>query len=90
MRKTKPKEIELIFALKEHCSGKKVQDICYELGISISAFYKWRQVYLNSEECKKKRIKELEEENYRLKKIYIKMILFNQMLKSGVINKSYA
>ena len=56
--------------LKEFDLGKSVEEISREHGISRAAFYKWRQRYGGMEASELKRVKELEEENARLKRMY--------------------
>ncbi|HVZ55682.1 MAG TPA: transposase, partial [Chitinophagaceae bacterium] len=68
MKRSKFTETQIVKALKEHEAGRKAEDICRELGISTVAFYKWRQRYGGLEVTELKRLKELEEENSRLKK----------------------
>jgi putative transposase len=58
-------------ALKQAESGTGVPAICRELGISSATFYKWRAKYGGMDTSMMKRMKELEEENRRLKKMYI-------------------
>jgi putative transposase len=58
-------------ALKQAESGTEVPTICRELGISNATFYKWRAKYGGMDTSMMKRMKELEEENRRLKKMYI-------------------
>ena len=70
MKKSKFSPNQIASILKEFDAGKKAEDICREHGISKAAFYKWRQRYGGMEASELKRIKELEEENSRLKKMY--------------------
>lgn len=56
--------------LKEFDDGKSVQDIIREHGVSKASFYKWRQRYGGMQASELKRVKELEEENARLKRMY--------------------
>ena len=63
-----PQQIASI--LKEYDQGKSVDEITREFGVSKAAFYKWRERYGGMEASELKRLKELEEENRRLKKMY--------------------
>jgi putative transposase len=56
--------------LKEFDDGKSLQDIIREHGVSRASFYKWRQRYGGMQASELKRVKELEEENARLKRMY--------------------
>lgn len=67
MIKSKFTETQIIKAIQDHESGRKVEDICRELGITTASFYKWRQRYGGMEVSDVKKMKELEEENSRLK-----------------------
>jgi putative transposase len=71
--KFNPKQIASI--LKEFDNGKTVEDITREHGISRAAFYKWRQRYGGLEASELKRLKELEEENSKLKRMYANLAL---------------
>ena len=55
-------------AIKAHESGRKAEDICREFGVSTVTFYKWEQRYGGMEASDVKHLKDLEEENARLKK----------------------
>lgn len=67
MIKSKFTETQIIKAIQDHESGRKVEDICRELGTTTASFYKWRQRYGGMEVSDVKKMKELEEENSRLK-----------------------
>lgn len=61
--------------LKEFDHGKKAEVICREYGISRAAFYKWRERYGGMSASELKRLKELEEENTKLKRMYANLAL---------------
>lgn len=61
--------------LKEFDEGKSVQDILREHGVSKASFYKWRQRYGGMQASELKRVKELEEENSRLKRMYTNLAM---------------
>jgi putative transposase len=75
-------------AIKEHDGGKDAKEICRELGISTASFYKWRQRYGGMEVSELKRVKDLEAENSRLKRMYAELSLVHHALKD-VIEKKY-
>ena len=74
-----PEQISTI--LKEYDNGKSVLDITREHGVSKAAFYKWRERYAGIESSELKRIKELEKENTRLKKMYSELALDHELAK---------
>jgi putative transposase len=67
MKKTRFSEEQIIAVLKEAEAGIKVQDLCRKHGISDVTFYKWRSKYGGLEVSEARRLKQLEEENRRLK-----------------------
>ena len=82
--KTRFTETQIVKAIQEHEHGRKAEDICRELGISTAAFYKWRQRYGGLEVNELKRLKELEEENARLKRMYANLSLVHEAFKDAV------
>lgn len=87
MKKTRFTESQIIKAIKEHENGRNAQELCRELGITTAAFYKWRQRYGGLEVKELKRMKELEEENARLKKMFAELSLVHHALKDAVEKK---
>jgi putative transposase len=75
--------------IKAHESGRKAEDICRELGVSTVTFYKWKQRYGGMEASDFTRLKDLEDENARLKKIYANLSLVHEALKNAVKKKQY-
>lgn len=75
MKKSKfsPEQISKI--LKEFDQGKSVQDLCRQHGIAAPTFYKWRSKYAGLSPHELKRIKSLEEENSKLKRMYAELAL---------------
>ena len=88
MKKSKFTESQIIKALKENEQGRKVGDISREMGIDTSTFYYWRKKYGGMEVAHMKRLKELEEENPRLKQMYADASLDIRMLKD-VLSKKF-
>jgi putative transposase len=80
-------EEQIIKAIKEHEAGAKVEDICRKLGISTGTFYNWRSKYAGLEVNEAKRLKELESENARLKKLLAEKMLENEALQDVVSKK---
>jgi putative transposase len=89
MKKSKFTETQIIAMLKEHESGKKVTDICRENGISQATFFNWRSKYGGLEVNELKRLRELEEENARLKKMYADVSMDHQILKEVLSKKGW-
>lgn len=81
MRKSKFSESTIVTLLKEAKAGRKVADICREHGISTATFYQWRSKYGGMEASDIKRLKELQEENEKLKRMYTEMALENRAIK---------
>ena len=69
MKTSRFNEGQIIKAIKEHEGGRKAEDIVRDLGISQGTFYKWKQKYGGMEASDVKRLKDLELENSRLKRL---------------------
>ena len=63
--------------------GKSVDEICRELGVSDATYYKWRKEYGGMQVSQAKRLKELEAENTRLKRVVADLTLDKQILKDA-------
>lgn len=87
MRKSKFSPTQIAKILKEFDDGKTVTEITREYGVSSSAFYKWRERYAGMSSKELKRLKELEEENRRLKQMYASLALDHQMAKEIIEKK---
>ena len=81
MRKSRFTEEQIIKALKEHAAGLSVSDVCRKYGVSDATFYKWRSRYGGMEVSDARRLKALEEENRRLKKLLAETMLDASTLK---------
>lgn len=80
-------EEQIITAIKEHESGVKAEDICRRLGISGGTFYNWRSKYAGLEVNEAKRLRELESENAKLKKLLAEKLLEVEALTDVVSKK---
>ena len=87
MRKSKFSPQQIAKILKEFDNGKSIEEISREHGVSTSAFYKWRSSYAGMSGKELKRIKELEEENHKLKQMYANLALDHQMAKEIIEKK---
>ena len=81
MRKSRFSEEQIISILKEHQAGIALADICRKHGISDATFYNWRSKYGGMEVSEAKRLKRLEDENGRLKKLLAESMLDVSALK---------
>lgn len=79
-------ESQIVAILKEAEAGMLMKDICRKYGIGNSTFYKWREKYGGMEASDVRRLKELEEENRRLKQMYAELSLKSQM-QEDIIKK---
>jgi putative transposase len=80
-------EEQIIKILKEHEGGKRATDIVREYGISEQTFYRWKSKFGGMDVSEAKRLKQLEEENRRLKEMVADLSLDNKILKD-VISKN--
>ena len=80
-------EEQIIKALKEHNGGRQTADIVRELGVSEQTFYNWKSKYGDMNVSEAKRLKRLEAENAKLKKLVAELSLDNKILKD-VISKN--
>lgn len=87
MKKSKFTEGQIVKALQSNENGKSVEQISRELKISSGTFYSWRKKYGGLEINQLKRLKELEEENRRLKKMYAEQALDLEMAKDVLSKK---
>ena len=83
MKKTRFTESQIVKILKEYDGGREAKEICREHGISHATFYNWRKKYGGMDAAQLKRLKELEEENARLKKMYAEERLIAEIRKAN-------
>ena len=88
MNKSRFTESQIIKALKENEQGRSVGELSRELGIDKSTFYYWRKKYGGMDRQELKRLKEIEEENSKLKQMYAVVSLDNKMLKD-ILSKKF-
>lgn len=87
MKKTQFTENQIIAMLKQHEQGIKVADISRANGISDKTFYRWKSKYGGMDANELKRVKELEAENAKLKRMYADLALMNEALKDVIEKK---
>jgi putative transposase len=88
MKRIKFSESQIIKIFKEYELGLEVSDLCREYGIVRSTFYNWKRKYSGMDASQLKRLKELEEENSRLKRMYADLSLDHEMLKD-ILGKKF-
>ena len=86
MKKRYTKE-QIIKAIKSHEAGRTIEDICRELGIAHSTFYSWLSKYAKLKVNKAKRLRELEAENKKLKKLLAKLVIEHEALEKVLSKK---
>ena len=87
MRKSRYSEEQIIRVLRQVESGQKVKDVTREHGISEQTYYRWKSKYGGMEVSEARRLKALEAENRRLKKLVADLSLDKQMLQEVVDRK---
>ena len=87
MKKTRFTEEQILKVLGEYQTGKKVPDICRAHGISDVTFYNWKNKYSGMQLSELKRLRELESENGKLKRIVAELNLENYALKDLIEKK---
>jgi len=87
MKRSRFTEYQIIKILKEGEAGVPVTDLCRQHGFSRSSFYKWKSKYGGMDASSLKRLKELEEENRKLKQMYADLSLELTVLKDVIEKK---
>lgn len=89
MKKARFTETQIVNILKLADSGMKVEDICRQNGISNTTYYNWKSKYGGMEANDIKRLKELEDENTKLKKLFAEVSLENHAMKELFAKKGW-
>ena len=84
MKKSRYSETQIVRILKEVEGGRLVKEVCREYGISDATYYNWKAKYGGMEASEIKRLKELEEENRRLKQMYADLSVDHKTFKDIV------
>jgi putative transposase len=87
MKKSRYTDSQILAILKQAEAGTPVPELCREHGMSSAAFYKWRAKYGGMDASLMARMKELEEENRRLKKMYAEERLKSEILQEAMAKK---
>ena len=88
MKKTRYTEEQIAFALKQAETGTRVKEVCRKMGISEATFYNWKKKFGGMGVTKLRRLRQLEEENQRLKRLVADLSLDKEMLQE-VIKKKF-
>lgn len=87
MRKNRFTEAQIIRILKEVEGGRMVKEVCREYSISDATYYNWKSKYGGMEVSDMRKLKELEDENRRLKRLYANLSLEHDALKDVIAKK---
>ena len=87
MKRSRFTEEQIIAILKEQEAGAKTAEVCRRHGISDATFYNWKAMYGGLEVSQARRLKALEDENARLKKLLAEAMLDNAVLKDVAAKK---
>lgn len=87
MKKSKFTEEQIAFSLRQAESGTTVAEVCRKMGVSEATFYNWKKKYGGLGVTELRRLKQLEEENARLKRMVADLSLDKQMLQEVIQKK---
>ncbi len=87
MKKSRFTESQVVAILKQADAGRSVKELCWEHGISEATFYNWKAKYGGLEASDLKRMKELEAENAKLKRMFADLALENRAMKDLIEKK---
>jgi putative transposase len=87
MKKSRFSEEQIVAILKEQEAGVKTADVCRRHGVSSATFFKWKAKYGGMDVSDARRLKSLEDENSKLKKLLAEAMLDNAMLKDVASKK---
>ena len=87
MKKSKFTEAQIVFALRQAETGVRVEEVCRKMGICEATFYNWKKKYGGLGVSELRRLKQLEEENFKLKQIVADLTLDKHMLQDVIKKK---
>ena len=89
MKKSRFTETQIVSILKEADAGMKIEELCRKHGISSASYYNWEKKQGGMDASEIKQLKELEEENAKLKRMYVDMALENTALKDLIVKNGW-
>ena len=87
MKRSQFTEEQIVYALRQHEAGTAVADICRQLGVSEATFYGWKKKYAHMGVSELRELRQLREENARLKRLVADLTLDKQILSEVVKKK---
>jgi putative transposase len=87
MKKSRFSDQQIAFVLRQAEEGTTVEEVCRKVGISEATYYNWRKKYGGLMPSEMKRLKQLEEENQRLKRVVADLALDKEMLQDVIRRK---
>lgn len=87
MKKSKFTDQQIAFALHQAEAGTSVEEVCLKMGVSQATFYRWKKVYGGLMPSEVRRLKQLEEENARLRRLVADLSLDKEMLTEVIRKK---
>jgi putative transposase len=87
MKKSRFTETQIVTILKQADAGVPVKDVCRQAGISLPTYYQWKSKYGGMNASELKRVKDLEAENAKLKRMYAELALDNAAMKDLIAKK---
>lgn len=88
MKKSRFTDSQIAFILRQAEEGTTVEEVCRKAGISVQTYYRWRNKYGGLMPSEMKRLKQLEEENQRLRRLVADLSLDKEMLQDVIRRKS--
>ena len=87
MKRSKFSEEQIVYAIRQADAGTPVGDLCRQLGVSDATFYAWKRKYAHLGVSELRRLRQLEEENNRLKRLVADLSLDKHMLSEALRKK---
>ena len=87
MKRSKFSEEQIVYAIRQAEAGTPVGDLCRQLGVSDATFYAWKKKYAHLGVSELRRLRQLEEENRRLKRLVADLSLDKHMLSEALRKK---
>jgi len=84
MKRSKFSEDQIVYAIRQADAGTPVGDLCRQLGVSDATFYAWKKKYAHLGVSELRRLRQLEEENNRLKRLVADLSLDKHMLSDAL------